>query len=151
MPTVLNFFILHFSWHLLITDQQKWVYLLFTKVFAKKNGWYSLAPLSSSPPSSSPAPRSSPCPSWSWSKYKNTQNAEICPSWSWSKYRITQNTKILTKAQRTQGLSALFKVTAFKSYYKLIKIQHENLDQNSAPKYRPNFNHHWWLTPTMPK
>ena len=73
---------------------------------------------------------------------KNTQNTEICPSWSWSKYRITQNTKILTKAQRTQELSALTKETAFKSYKKLIKIQHENLDQNSAPKYRPNFNHH---------
>ena len=88
--------------------------------------------------------------SWS-SKYKNTQNTEICPSWSWSKYGITQDIKILTKAQQTQGLSALTKVTAFKSYYKLIKIQPQSLDQNSTPKYRTNFNHCWWLTPTMPK
>ena len=84
-------------------------------------------------------------------KYKNTQNTEICPSWSWSKYGITQDIKILTKAQQTQGLSALTKVTAFKSYYKLIKIQPQSLDQNSTPKYRTNFNHCWWLTPTMPK
>ena len=72
--------------------------------------------------------------SWFCSKFRKTQNANKCLSWSWSKYRITQNTKILSKAQRTQGLSALAKVTAFKSYYKLNKIQPGNLDQNSAPK-----------------
>ena len=40
----------------------------------------------------------------------------------------------LPKAQRTQGLDALVKEIAFKSYQKLGKIQLHNLDQTSAQK-----------------
>ena len=42
---------------------------------------------------------------------------------------LPQVSEILPKAQRDQGLSAFSKVTAFKSYHKLIKIQLQNLNQ----------------------
>ena len=42
----------------------------------------------------------------------------------------------LPKAQRIQGLSAFYKVTAFKSYHKLITIKCQNLDQTSTWKSR---------------
>ena len=42
--------------------------------------------------------------------------------------------QVLPWAQRIQGFSALTKLTAFKSYHKLIKIQFQNLDQTPASK-----------------
>ena len=45
----------------------------------------------------------------------------------------------MPKAQRTQGLPAFTKRTAFKSYHKLVKIQPQNLNQTSASNSRPNF------------
>ena len=44
----------------------------------------------------------------------------------------------LPNAQRTHGLSTLIKVTAFKSYHKLINIQLQNLDKALASKSWPN-------------
>ena len=43
-------------------------------------------------------------------------------------------TETLPKAQQTQGLSALTKATAFKSYHKLIKILLQNLKETLASK-----------------
>ena len=44
----------------------------------------------------------------------------------------------LPNAQRMHGLSTLIKVTAFKSYHKLINIQLQNLNKTSASKSWPN-------------
>ena len=73
---------------------------------------------------------------------------------------VTSNIlRTMPKAQGTQGLSALTKVIAFQSDYKLIKIQPKNFgpnfslkvltklqlqhyDQNSLLKSLTNFSHH---------
>ena len=47
----------------------------------------------------------------------------------------------MPKAQRTQGLRAFKKITAFKSCHKLVKSQPQNLNQNPASKSRLNL----WL------
>ena len=52
----------------------------------------------------------------------------------------------MPNAQRTQGLRAFTKITAFKSCHKLVKIQLQNLNQTPASKSRPfHLGHHYWL------
>ena len=47
---------------------------------------------------------------------------------------MSLNLQTLPKAQRTQGLSALAKVIAFRSYQELSTIQPHNIDQTSVQK-----------------
>ena len=54
---------------------------------------------------------------------------------------LNLRTSSRSKAQHTQGLSAFTKVTAFKAYHKLIRIQLHNLiNQTSASKAWPNLS-----------
>ena len=70
-----------------------------------------------------------------WGKWQNMGACKI-GYLKKSEIRIT----LLPEAQRTQGQSALNKVTAFKSYHMLIQIELQNLAQTSASKSWPSCN-----------